>query len=78
MKVEGQKFVDSEGRQILFSGINFISKNPQENYIPLQGEETFTQFKTWGFNCIRLGIIWDGLEPEPGKYNEEYLKEIDI
>ena len=77
VKVEGQKFVDSEGRQILFSGINFISKNPQENYIPVQGKETFTQFKTWGFNCIRLGIIWDGLEPEPGKYNEEYLKEID-
>lgn len=77
VKVEGHKFVDSEGRQILFSGINFISKNPQENYIPLQGKETFKQFKTWGFNCIRLGIIWDGLEPEPGKYNEEYLKEID-
>ncbi len=77
VQVEGHKFVDSEGRQILFSGINFISKNPQENYIPLQGKETFKQFKTWGFNCIRLGIIWDGLEPEPGKYNEEYLKEID-
>jgi endoglycosylceramidase len=77
VKVEGQKFVDSEGRQIIFSGINFISKNPQENYMPPQGKETFAQFKTWGFNCIRLGIIWDGLEPEPGQYNEDYLKEID-
>lgn len=77
VQVEGQKFVDPEGRQVIFSGINFISKNPQENYMPPQGEETFGQFKTWGFNCIRLGIIWDGLEPEPGLYNEDYLKEID-
>ncbi len=74
VSVEGQKFIDPEGRQIIFSGINFISKNPHENYMPLQGEETIKQFKAWGFNCIRLGIIWDGLEPEPGQYNEDLFK----
>uniref|UniRef100_UPI00321756CA cellulase family glycosylhydrolase n=1 Tax=uncultured Draconibacterium sp. TaxID=1573823 RepID=UPI00321756CA len=77
IQVDNQKFVDSEGRQIILSGINFISKDPKEKYMPLQGIETFEQFRNWGFNCIRLGIIWDGLEPEPGKYNEDYLKEID-
>ncbi|MDX1284299.1 MAG: cellulase family glycosylhydrolase [Draconibacterium sp.] len=77
IKVNGQSFIDSEGRQVLLNGINFISKNPNEKYMPPQGVETFQQFRSWGFNCIRLGIIWDGLEPEPGKYNEEYLIEID-
>lgn len=77
LKVEGQRFVDAEGRQVLLSGINFISKNPNEKYMPPQGRKTFEKFRNWGFNCIRLGIIWDGLEPEPGKYNEDYLKEID-
>ncbi len=77
VQIEGQKFVDSNGRQIIFSGINFISKEPSHNYMPPQNQETFESFKKWGFNCIRLGIIWDGLEPEPGKYNEEYLLEID-
>jgi len=77
VQVEGQKFIDPQGRQILLSGINFISKDPGENYMPPQGKELFRQFRSWGFNCIRLGIIWDGLEPEPGKYNEDYLKEID-
>jgi len=77
VSVEGQNFIDPEGRQLLFSGINFISKSPEENYLPVQGKETIEQFKQWGFNCIRLGIIWDGLEPEPGVYNEKYLKEID-
>lgn len=77
IQIEGQNFVDSDGRQIIFSGINFISKNPNEKYLPKEGVETFQKFRSWGFNCIRLGIIWDGLEPEPGKYNEEYLLEID-
>ncbi|MGQ7868858.1 cellulase family glycosylhydrolase [Sunxiuqinia sp. sy24] len=77
LKVDGQNFVDSKGRQVILSGINFISKDPNEKYMPLQGKETFEQFESWGFNCIRLGIIWDGLEPEPGQYNEAYLKEID-
>ena len=77
LRVEGINFVDPEGRQVILSGINFISKNPAENYMPIQGCETFENFKKWGFNCIRLGIIWDGLQPEPGIYNEEYLKEID-
>ncbi|NQU55223.1 MAG: cellulase family glycosylhydrolase [Bacteroidetes bacterium] len=77
ISIEGQNFVDSNGRQIIFSGINFISKNPSEKYLPPEGSEIFQKFRSWGFNCIRLGIIWDGLEPEPGKYNEEYLVEID-
>lgn len=77
MSVEGQKFVDSNGRQIIFNGINFISKEKKEDYIPQNKQEIFEQFKNWGFNCIRFGIIWDGLEPEPGVYNESYLKEID-
>ena len=77
ISIEGQKFVDSNGRQVIFSGINFISKDPKENYMPANGVETFEQFRKWGFNCIRFGIIWDGLEPKPGVYNEEYLLEID-
>ena len=77
ISIEGQKFVDSNGRQVIFNGINFISKNRAEKYMPPQNQEVFENFKKWGFNCIRLGIIWDGLEPEPGKYNEEYLLEID-
>jgi endoglycosylceramidase len=77
IKINDRKFVDSNGRQVIFNGINYISKNPKENYIRNDGPNTFEKFKTWGFNCIRFGIIWDGLEPEPGKYNEEYLTEID-
>lgn len=77
LSISGQRFIDPHGREVILSGINFISKNPKENYMPQQGPELFAKFKSWGFNCVRLGIIWDGLEPEPGVYNEDYLQEID-
>ncbi len=77
VSIEGQNFVDANGRQIIFSGINFISKDSAENYIPQTNSEVIRNFNKWGFNCIRLGIIWAGLEPQPGKYNEAYLQEID-
>jgi len=77
ISVEGTKFVDGSGRQVLFNGINLVNKNPSEKYINKNSEEIFNKFRQWGFNVVRLGIIWDGLEPEPGKYNEEYLEEID-
>jgi len=77
ISIEGQKFVDANGRQVIFNGINYISKNPGEKYIRGVEPELFKDFKSWGFNCIRFGIIWAGLEPEPGKYSEEYLLEID-
>ncbi len=77
LSINGQSFVDGSGRQVILNGLNYISKDPNENYIRNDGPELFERFKNYGFNVIRLGIIWDGLEPEPGKYNEEYLAEID-
>jgi endoglycosylceramidase len=35
--------------------------------------------KSWGFNVVRLGIMWPGLEPGVrGEYNQTYLDQIDI
>ncbi len=75
--VKDGAFLDPAGRQILLHGMAVISKNPKENYQSWHGPEEFAQMRRWGMNCIRLGIIWDGLEPEPGKYDEEYLKKVD-
>jgi len=76
--INGTKFIDGFGRQILLNGMNLVNENRNENYIgQYANPEIFKNFKKWGFNVIRLGIIWDGLEPEPGVYNEEYLLEID-
>ncbi len=77
VSINGQQFIDPEGRSMVLHGINVVNKDPGTNYLGHISEKEFVLFKTWGFNVVRLGIIWDGLEPEPGKYNEDYLLGID-
>lgn len=51
-------------------------------YIPdLEGFSLDTSFsradmqnlKKWGINSIRLGVMWAGVEPKKGEYNQTYL-----
>ena len=75
--VRGDRFIDNHGREVILNGINVVSKNKEEGYRVQGGPDFYANLKKWGFNSIRFIIIWDGLEPEPGVYNEDYLKEID-
>lgn len=77
LRVESQRFVDTQNREVILNGINHVVKDPAQNYLYPDDEQLFQAFREYGFNCIRYGIIWDGLEPEPGVINEEYLQEID-
>jgi endoglycosylceramidase len=77
ISVSGSRFIDSFGRQVILSGINKVNKNQKMNYIDNDSLLSYEQLSIYGFNCIRLGIIWDGMEPEPGKYDEKYLDKIE-
>jgi endoglycosylceramidase len=75
--VQGDRFVDPQGRHVILHGINLVNKDPGVGYLGDEGPELFAAMRDWGLNCIRLGVIWDGLEPEPGAYDEAYLQGID-
>ncbi len=75
--IKGDCFIDEHGREVILNGINVVNKSPEDNYLFQGGPEFYQTLAAWGFNCIRFIIIWDGLEPEPGVYNESYLSEID-
>ena len=75
--IENSQFIDGQRRTIIWNGLNLVNKNPEQGYVDPNDEELFKQFSLWGVNCVRYGIHWDGLEPEPGKINEAYLAEID-
>ena len=39
--------------------------------------EHIKEMKSWGFNTVRLGVMWSGVEPEMGVFNETYIQVID-
>ena len=82
--IKNRKLHDDEGREIRFHGTNVVVKVPP--YIPRTDqydtewsfcEEDMLQLKKWGFNGIRLGMMWAGVEPTSEGYNETYLKEME-
>ncbi len=76
IKVQGDRFVDELGRHVILHGINLNCKNKDRGYIGDWCSSDFQKMKQWGFNVIRLGIIWDGIEPFPGQYDDAYLEKV--
>ena len=73
--VSGRRFVDPQGRERIFHGINFPMGKTEP---PTLEEPFFARSAQLGFNIIRLGPCWSKIEPDtPGVYDEDYLKIID-
>mmetsp|Transcript_47855 Transcript_47855/g.86320 ORF Transcript_47855/g.86320 Transcript_47855/m.86320 type:complete len:526 (-) Transcript_47855:19-1596(-) len=76
-------FRDSLGRARLFHGVNAVFKEP--DWLPSRGdfdaryslnEQDAELLRAWGFNMVRLGVMWPGIEPSPGVYDDEYLEKV--
>lgn len=70
----GHFFVDEYGRTVILHGVNVGTKRPP--FIPSPEEFTATdvrRIRSWGFNVVRLGIIWEGIAPERGSIDDDYL-----
>ncbi len=74
---DGPFFVTDQGDRFFARGINMVCKDKFLDYIGDYKPSDFRFLRGNGFNLIRLGLIWDGAEPEPGHYNEEYFRSID-
>ena len=75
-----RNFIDNFGRVRIFHGVNIVVKN--EPYVPIQdkwdpleslSEEDYDYLIKFGFNSVRLGIIWEAVETSPNNYNFTYL-----
>jgi len=75
--LDGTTFRDQHQRELILNGINLIIKDANSGYLCGMTEEEFKQISGWGFNVVRLGILWDGLEPEPGVYNDSMFRCLD-
>ena len=74
------KFYDENGRHRIFHGVNIVYKTFP--YIP--SNDTFDPFlsfnnqdiaymKKFGFNLVRLGVMWESIETSPSVYNYDLL-----
>ena len=78
------KFRDASGRHMLFHGVNIVYK--QDPFIPSQKEgddiqltllqEDIDDLKNWGINMVRLGVMWEAVEKQPGVYDQDYLDKV--
>ena len=83
IKTDGKRLIDETGRERIFHGINMVFKGAldentgKKSYIPDWDKDTISWLRESGFNLIRLGMIWDAVEPSPGELNGEYIDWID-
>ncbi|CAG8465215.1 13681_t:CDS:2 [Funneliformis caledonium] len=77
---ENNKYIDEFGRQRFFRGLNVVYKgfpyHPKiDAFDPVTSfaEKDMEILASVNMNIIRLGVLWVGVEPERGKYNETYL-----
>ena len=72
----GTRFLDANGKPLLLHGIAIANKSPQEGYTGGIERADFAAIRSWGMNCVRLAIFWDGIEPQPGKIDTAYLDRV--
>jgi len=73
----GRWITDAQGRVVVVHGVNLVYK--RKPYAPdaIGFDDADAAFLAReGFNAVRLGIIWAGLEPQPGVYDDAYLARI--
>ncbi len=81
LHVASSRLVDSKGRTVLLRGLNVSNSNkfpgPSGSFIPEWiNEAVFSDIAARGFNSVRLVIVWEAVEPEPGVYNDSYLEHV--
>jgi endoglycosylceramidase len=73
----GRWITDAKGRVAILHGVNMVNKKPP--YAPSAtgfGDDDAAFLQRNGFDAVRLGLIYKGVEPAPGSYDDAYLNDI--
>jgi endoglycosylceramidase len=73
----GRWITDADGRVAILHGVNMVDKRPP--YYPSAtgfGDDDAAFLQQNGFDAVRLGLIYKGVEPTPGAYDDGYLNAI--
>jgi endoglycosylceramidase len=77
-------FVDDKKRVNIFHGVNVVVKLPPfmpivDKFDPFYSlsDEDIKYFKKFGFNLVRMGVIWESIERAPGVFDYDHLDRIE-
>ena len=74
---DGRWLTTPDGRVVIVHGFNLVTKvAPYEPAAAGFDEADAAFLQAHGFNAVRLGVIFKGLEPTPGHFDEAYLSSI--
>jgi endoglycosylceramidase len=74
---EGRWITDEHGRVVFVHAVNMVYKRAP--YYPKAvgfGADDARFLRRHGFNGVRLGVIYKGIEPRPGRYDDGYIAHI--
>lgn len=73
----GRWITDSQGRVRIFHGVGVMDYSPPNLPAAMGfGDKDAAFLAAHGFNLVRLGMNWSGIEPQPGAYDGGYLNSI--
>lgn len=65
--------VDADGRQVILHGVNYSGRHKSPPHTIGDGPDAFAPLANIGLDVIRLVMVWEAIEPEPGKFDDAYL-----
>lgn len=71
----GRWLVDAQGRVVVLHGFNIVRKNPPFVRTEFTDADAALLARE-GFTLARIGFIWEGVEPEPGRYDDAYIDRV--
>jgi endoglycosylceramidase len=73
----GTWMTNGDGQVVLMHGLNEVHKEaPFEPSASGFGNDDAAFLAANGFNVVRLGVIWAGVEPQPGVFDTAYIDSI--
>jgi endoglycosylceramidase len=73
----GRWITDASGRVVVLHGTNMVYKLAP--FYPAAAgfdADDAAFLHSIGFNAVRVGVLWQAVEPKPGVYDDRYLKQV--
>jgi endoglycosylceramidase len=77
LHTDGAFFKDAAGRVVSLRGVNLAGNAKVPPFAAVRSDADLDPLPGWGLNSLRLLFTWEAFEPQPCRYDEDYLASIE-